>query len=211
MFPVTPLIDGHCLWATTRHSTAPFTRLEGNHKWTRAMYSFGNTFPLALVPLAYPDSNHTCGFVNNAGVADNTPIYRSRHEPHSHSDFAFLDSTTHTNPDHFWIPDSTPLAIGTPICVFGSPSGGDLRSSALDVASRLLDSLFSPNTKSVSTGRAVGSSQSVVCHDASTVGGFCGAPGVNLITSGGFKFSFIHNGNLLSSYFSNFFSKSFGR
>jgi hypothetical protein len=77
------------------------------------------------------------------------------------------------------------------------PRGRDLRSSALDVASCLIGSLFSPNTKSVSTGRVVGSSQSVICHDASTVGGFCGAPGVNLNTSGGFKFSFIHNGTLL--------------
>lgn len=125
---------------------------------------------------------------------DNTPVYVVHNLGGTHSNFSLIDSGVHTNPGHFWIPDPTPLALQDPICVFGSPGGGESKSSALDLASRVISQLFTYNTKSASTGRIVGVSMSVICHDASTLGGFCGSPGVNLNTSSGMKFSFIHTG-----------------
>ena len=48
--------------------------------------------------------------------------------------------------------------------------------------------------KGVSTGLVTNVSQSIVCHDASTMGGFCGAVGVSINKCVGNNFSFIHSG-----------------
>jgi hypothetical protein len=197
MFPLSPVVNGHCIWAATRHSVFPFDSFVGHYKYNHITYAMNvDLFPLQKIPLVYPPRTHICGWKDptKGGAANNSAVFFQRLLQHTCTDFSFVDSAAAVNPGHIWIPDPTPLVEGDAVAVFGSPGGGEARSSSLDLATTIIKDLFTLNTKSVSTGLVVGVNTSVICHDASTLGGFCGAVGVNLATSGGWKFSFIHAG-----------------
>jgi len=97
------------------------------------------------------------------------------------------------NPGHFWIPDPILLKENDHIGVIGIPGGAS--------ATAYVPPDYSRNMKSLATGEVMNNvvlgdakEAYVVCYNAPTFEGFSGGPGAHLITSEGFKFSFIHSG-----------------
>lgn len=162
----------------------------GHHVWNHTIFKIGSVFPLAKVPIVYP-RQHTCGFVSpSSNQLDNTPVYEVRNLGGSNSDFSWL------------IRGFMPFQIlsGSLIPPLLPSASFVCLDLLMMVRGPLITTLpYFPNSKPAlhiaSTGRIVGVSPSVICHNASTLRGFSGSPGVNLNTSGGMKFSFIHTGN----------------
>lgn len=107
--------------------------------------------------------------------------------------FSLLESSsTPSALNHFWIPDPSPLVIGEPIALFGTPGGTPtIRGLRAGLEN---SNIFTYNHKSVSTGKVSHISQSIVCHDASAMSGFCGSVGISISNCTGQNFSFNHVG-----------------
>jgi len=193
-FPISPVVGGHCVWAATRHSTTPFTRLQGcflpdhtTYESTPPADRFQMT-PVGINQVSRPLNQFAC-------PVSNVPLFKTS-SASTAADFNFISSKG-VDPGHFWIPDPTPLAADDVIALLGAPGGDTPGMNALDLGgtastAALITSLFTLNTKSLSCGTVIQALNSVVCHDASTNGGFCGSVGINISTCQGFKFSFIH-------------------
>jgi len=189
-FPISPVVGGSVIWASTRHSCDPYAHHVGFYAKNNAFFRVvkDRVTPFNKLPLnrtSHDPSVFTCAI-------DAALLFKLPDTTAADADFALY--TANINPGFFWIPDPTPLQVGNAVAVLGNPGAFGSRASG-DMALRFLETLFIPGTKSISSGNVVGISGSVVCHDASTIGGFCGAVGVNINTSAGFKFSFIHAGS----------------
>lgn len=198
-FPISPVLAGEkVIWAVTRHSSVPYSALHGHIKYSHATYEstapedLFRLYPVGVQHPTHPAGHFVCA-LNNAGH-----LFKLPGGVESQADFNFVQ-TVGVNPGHFWIPDPTPLVANDVVAVLGS-AGGDTKSfKAMDLGgskatAELISTLFALNTKSISTGHVLAASPSIVCHDASTNGGFCGSVGINVTTYQGFKFSFIHVG-----------------
>lgn len=198
MFPLTPLVNGIALWGTTCHSVdmvapvgavlEPLTNYERSANFDQ--FALEVVAPVKADPptplsptlgenVRCPYNNESTGkfdLVRDYAILRNCVPYQA------------------TALHHFWIPDPTPLVKDQPIALFGCAHSAFIGIS--DGGAAVSAQLFQSGSKSVSCGKVVGAvNQTIVCHNASTCSGFCGAPGVAITAKPKVNsFQFIHMG-----------------
>lgn len=184
IFPLTPPVNGKCFWACSRHSGSLTPAVGSIVAHSATLDTAVDAFPLSIVFTNTPPKPIVCPSTNE--LLSKSGLFSP--------DFAILESTSTPSiqGNHFWIPDPTPLAINETIVLFGNP-GGTPTTKNLE-AGLQFSNIFTYSHKSVSVGKVSHVSSTIVCHDTSTMGGFCGSVGVSVAKCTGQNFILIHFG-----------------